>query len=915
MRIPVYNAEGSVTREAPGRSIRSRMDATPFIQAELRKGEVLGAAAQAAGEYANARYKVQVENDLNEAMLGAQETLRTRRDELAKSSDYNRALDGDNPIWNQETSQIKNELRKKVGKNRYALTQFDAKFGQLELQNRFQLRNDIDRKVAAVAAANQAQLYVNGENTIANSDSLSEIDFVIAGVKLNGDRLVQLGLGKGENLSKQEYAMVFRGTQRALNNLVNSSDSSVLTVHEIHKALRDKSTDAPEGEGVSPEGQKVYHLLRSLNEADQVKLLKGAGATSTYIDGPTIYEKNQQLITAEIGKQAKGTLNQLIENTEIGEIPSDADVGALQVQLDAARQSQTPAEYADLAAKVEYFNTVKVAAVEMKEMNGNDLREEIEKRETVKDKSQTQIDVLQFMRGRLNALDTAVENDPLPWANTNGVVTLNDVDYGNFQTQEGQPNPEFIEALQDRLKKSSIVQGVYERTSLSLAPVIMTKAETAQVSRMLNEMGPEQDLAFISSVQAALGPDASRLLFAQLGDEAPLMSFVGGLYASGFGTEAAIDIAAGLEFEDQVKISSITNTAGERMNLDFIMADVFAGYPDTYQAGLDPVIIQSVEAILTYRVKNRQIDISAEGDFSQDDLRKVFSYVMGGSKDGETGGIGTLDNDNESYYHRPDGVTDDQFSTALVNNLGDLFPDGKVRIDQTLDSNFTVQMVDQTDQREPIYQLYVTDGSELSNPLTTQAVGVGDDPYRFTYSMLVGVRVTKELAAEESVAQELAAKQARLIQDGSEINLENVDPTLLAEAQADLAAAIKTEQADATEAMSEFGGDFVTGSIERSAAADAKKAALQAEIDELQEGPKAGESFQESRAARKEANTPKEYTIAVYGNEKTKLTFTMDADGRIFDKTGKEIVSEDDPQYYTDIIMRINRQALEDIKE
>ena len=154
------------------------------------------------------------------------------------------------------------------------------------------------------------------------------------------------------------------------------------------------------------------------------------------------------------------------------------------------------------------------------------------------------------------------------------------------------------------------------------------------------------------------------------------------------------------------------------------MADVFAGFPDTYQAGLDPVIIQSVEAILTYRIKNRQINISAEGDFSQDDLRKVFSYVMGGSKDGETGGIGTLDNDNESYYHRPDGVTDDQFSTALVNNLGDLFPDGKVRIDQTLNNNFTVQMVDQTDQREPIYQLYVTDGSELSNPLTTQAVGV-----------------------------------------------------------------------------------------------------------------------------------------------------------------------------------------------
>ncbi len=783
MRIPVYNAEGSVTREAPGRSIRARMDATPFIQAELRKGEVLGAAAQAAGEYANARYKVQVENDLNEAMLGAQETLRTRRDELAKSPNYNRVLDGDDPLWNRETTQIKNELRKKVGKNVYALTQFDNRFGQLELQNRFALRNDIDRKIASVAAANRAQQLIDGENTIANSPNLADIDFTIAGVKLNGDRLVQLGLGKGENLSKQEYAMVLRGTQRALNNLVNSSDSSVLTVHEIHKALRDESTDAPEGEGVSPEGQKVYHLLRSLNEADQVKLLKSAGATSTYIDGPTIYEKNQQLITKEIGKQAEGTLDQYIDNTEKGFIPSDADVEALQVQLDAARQSQTPAEYADLAAKVEYFNTVKVAAAEMKEMNGNDLREAIAKRETVENPSQTQIDVLQFMRGRLNALDTAVENDPLPWANTNGVVTLNDVDYGNFITQDGQPNPEFIEALQKRMTQSLKVQGVYQRGDLNLAPVIMTKAETAQVSRMLNEMGPEQDLAFISSVQAALGPNASRLLFAQLGDEAPLMSFVGGLYASGFGTEAAIDIAAGLEFEDQVKISSITNKAGEPINLDFIMADVFAGYPDTYQAGLDPVIIQSVEAILTYRVKNRQIDISPEGDFSQDDLRKVFSYVMGGSKDGETGGIGTLDNDNESYYHRPDGVTDDQFSTALVNNLGDLFPDGKERIDQTLNSNFTVQMVDQTDPgREPIYQLYVTDGSELANPLTTQAVGVGDDPYQFTYSMLVGVGVTKELAAEESAADELAAKQARLIASGSETKLEGVDPTRLEKA-------------------------------------------------------------------------------------------------------------------------------------
>ena len=903
MRIPVYNANATATREAPGQSLRARMNATPFIQAELRKGEVLQTAAQAAGEYANARYKVQVENDLNEAMLGAQETLRTRRDELAKSTDYNRVLDGDNPIWNQETAQIKNELRKKVGKNRYALSQFDAKFGQLELQNRFQLRNDIDRKIAAVAAANQAQLYVNGENTIANSNSLSEIDFVIAGVKLNGDRLVQLGLGKGENLSKQEYAMVLRGTQRALNNLVNSSDSSVLTVHEIHKALRDKSTDAPEGEGVSPEGQKVYHLLRSLSKADQSELIKNAGGASEYVDGPTIFEKNQRLITAEIGKQAEGTLDQYIKNTEIGEIPSDADVGALQVQLDAARQSQTPAEYAELAAKVEYFNTVKVAAAEMKEMNGNDLREEIEKRETVKDKSQTQIDVLQFMRGRLNALDTAVEDDPLPWANTNGVVTLNDVDYGNFITQDGQPNPEFIEALQKRMAQSLEVQGVYQRTSLALAPVIMTKAETAQVSRMLNEMGPEQDLAFFSSVNLGLGEDAS-ILFDQLGDDNGFMSMLGTLNMTN--SDAANQIAIGLQMGKDLPDSkiSIKSLVVQNPELSFlkIRQEIFTGIPFEDRGKNDAIINRAVEAMLTYQTQTGELSTDFT-ELDQEQFRDIVSFALGGSKDGETGGVGQLGNENNPrYYFRPDGVSDDDFKKGL-ESLQALHPNAPA-ISSILDKgDYTVAMVGTDKNRQPVYALVLPDSNDPMDMGVTQFASfpVSEDPVLFTFANLIQQASFDAQATlkEQNIRESALTGELKGLTTQADVEAYNKkNPTDgLGLGPVDNVAAVAEMLAPQTEQ------------------ADAKKAELQAEIAELQKGPKAGENFQESRAARKEANTPKEYTIAVYGNEKTKLTFTMDADGRIFDKTGKEIVSEDDPQYYTDIIMRINRQALEDIKE
>jgi hypothetical protein len=99
MRIPVFRAQGGATTEAPGRSIRSRMDAAPFVNAALRQGETVGEFASAVGQYAETRYKVAIENRLNESLLGADETLRTRADELAESNDYTRALDGDDPIW------------------------------------------------------------------------------------------------------------------------------------------------------------------------------------------------------------------------------------------------------------------------------------------------------------------------------------------------------------------------------------------------------------------------------------------------------------------------------------------------------------------------------------------------------------------------------------------------------------------------------------------------------------------------------------------------------------------------------------------------------------------------------------------------------------------------------------------------
>ena len=78
MKIPVYTAQASVTREAPGRQIRARQSPSAMAQAELDKEKPMSAALKAAGEYAKTRYNIQTQNNLDKALLDAEEGLNER---------------------------------------------------------------------------------------------------------------------------------------------------------------------------------------------------------------------------------------------------------------------------------------------------------------------------------------------------------------------------------------------------------------------------------------------------------------------------------------------------------------------------------------------------------------------------------------------------------------------------------------------------------------------------------------------------------------------------------------------------------------------------------------------------------------------------------------------------------------------
>ena len=146
MRIPVYRSQARPTSEAPGARITARMNAQPFVQAELQKGAIATEVANQVGEYANMRYKMITETQKNEAIFSAKEGLMALSSQLEKDKDVTNIFDGELK-YAQGVKGVYDEMRATVGKNKYALQDFDNSFRQMEIPIKFRLQEVIDLKI------------------------------------------------------------------------------------------------------------------------------------------------------------------------------------------------------------------------------------------------------------------------------------------------------------------------------------------------------------------------------------------------------------------------------------------------------------------------------------------------------------------------------------------------------------------------------------------------------------------------------------------------------------------------------------------------------------------------------------------------------------------------------------------------
>lgn len=195
MRIPVFTSKAQLPGDAPGRPITARMRAEPFVQAELRKGEVVGEVLGQVQQYAVMRHKAAVEVQMSESLLAAEEEMMTLADRLQNSTDLYNVFKADGTgTWSDTVTEVRARLADGI-QSRSARNEFTARFNQSELSKRFQLKDAVDRRIQARAQAAAAARMQAIENSLSDPFGATPDDYEMAGMIVRANGNASIGSG------------------------------------------------------------------------------------------------------------------------------------------------------------------------------------------------------------------------------------------------------------------------------------------------------------------------------------------------------------------------------------------------------------------------------------------------------------------------------------------------------------------------------------------------------------------------------------------------------------------------------------------------------------------------------------------------------------------------------------------------
>jgi hypothetical protein len=281
MRIPVYRSEIAATSEAPGRSIGARMRGSVLAQAELQKGEVLGEVLGQVGAYAKMRYKVAEETKLNEGLLAATEGLNMAARDFARSDQPYNVLDGESPLWNEESQSIREKVLEALGPNRFTRRAFEERFGQMELDARFKLRGVLDKKIDAANQAALASRQSGVVQLLSDPDATREdYDNALTGVAIDQGRLVKTGAANADVVKLSNLKMKTDIAENVVSSYVGADPIRVLNLIGALEQIDAGELD-PDKTGDLPNGGYPLYTLQNLPRDDAVAVLDNALKVAT----------------------------------------------------------------------------------------------------------------------------------------------------------------------------------------------------------------------------------------------------------------------------------------------------------------------------------------------------------------------------------------------------------------------------------------------------------------------------------------------------------------------------------------------------------------------------------------------------------------------------------------------------------
>jgi hypothetical protein len=257
------------------------MRGSVLAQAELQKGEVLGEVLGQVGAYAKMRYKVAEETKLNEGLLAATEGLNVAARDFARSDQPYNVLDGENPLWNEESQSIREKVLEALGPNRFTRRAFEERFGQMELDARFKLRGVLDKKIDAANQAALASRQSGVVQLLSDPDATREdYDNALTGVAIDQGRLVKAGAANAGVVKLSNLKMKTDIAENVVGSYVGADPIRALNLIGALEQIDAGELD-PDKTGDLPNGGYPLYTLQNLPRDDAVAVLDNALKVAT----------------------------------------------------------------------------------------------------------------------------------------------------------------------------------------------------------------------------------------------------------------------------------------------------------------------------------------------------------------------------------------------------------------------------------------------------------------------------------------------------------------------------------------------------------------------------------------------------------------------------------------------------------